>query len=78
MTAGVMKMMRHIQKMWARGINYPIWGTCLGLEAILIALTSDSKILSRLNHRGYLTEIFADYENSKLLKKMPCDLRLNL
>ena len=71
-------MMRPIQKMWAKGINFPIWGTCLGLETILVTLTNDTKILSRFNNRGYHSYIYPDYENSKILKKMPLDLRLNL
>lgn len=53
MTAGFLKMWRQIQKMWAKGINFPIWGTCLGLEVMLIAISNDIKILSNLNHRGY-------------------------
>ena len=44
---------RYIQKLWAKGIDYPIWGTCLGLEVMLIALTNDVKILSNLNSRGH-------------------------
>lgn len=53
MTVGFMKIFRYIQKMWAKGINYPIWGTCLGLEVMLIALSNDIKILSNLNSRGH-------------------------
>ena len=53
MTAGFLKIFRYIQKMWAKGINYPIWGTCLGLEVMLIALSNDIKILSNLNSRGH-------------------------
>ncbi len=78
MTVGFLKMMRYIQKMWAKGINYPIWGTCLGLEVMLIALSNDVKILSNLTNRGYQCEVFSDYENSSILNKMPLDLRLNL
>ena len=31
MMKGFMTIWRYIQKMWAKGINFPIWGTCLGL-----------------------------------------------
>lgn len=53
MTVGFLKIFRYIQKMWTKGINYPIWGTCLGLEVMLIALSNDIKILSNLNSRGH-------------------------
>ncbi len=52
-TVGFLKIFRYIQKLWAKGIDYPIWGTCLGLEVMLIALTNDVKILSNLNSRGH-------------------------
>lgn len=50
---GFLKIWRYIQKMWARGIHFPIWGTCLGLEIMLLSLTGDVKILSKLNSRGH-------------------------
>ena len=78
MMIGFLKIWRHIQKMWAKGINFPIWGTCLGLEAMIIAISNDTKILSRLNNRGYQCQVYSDYENSTILKRMPLDLRLNL
>jgi hypothetical protein len=28
---GFLKIWRFIQKLWAKGVYYPIWGTCLGL-----------------------------------------------
>jgi glutamine amidotransferase PdxT len=28
---GFLKIWRVIQKMWNKGVYYPIWGTCLGL-----------------------------------------------
>ena len=78
MMVGLLKMWRLIQKMWLKGINFPIWGTCLGLEAMLIALSGDTKILSSLNNQGYQVEIISDYDNSTILKNLSLDLRLNL
>lgn len=73
---GFLKIWRFLQKMWAKGVYYPIWGTCLGLEIMLLALSGDVKILSRLNSRGHQVEIFSNYEKSWMLKKMPVKLRL--
>jgi hypothetical protein len=50
---GFLKIWRYIQKMWNKGLQYPIWGTCLGLEILLIALSGEAKILSSLNSRGH-------------------------
>lgn len=50
---GFMKIWRHVQKLWAKGVYYPIWGTCLGLEIILLAISGDVKVLSHLNSRGH-------------------------
>lgn len=50
---GFMKIFRYINKLWNKGINYPIWGTCLGFEIMLLALSNDVKILSCLNSRGH-------------------------
>lgn len=33
-----------------KGDYFPIWGTCLGFEELLIALTNDLKILDDMNH----------------------------
>jgi gamma-glutamyl hydrolase len=77
-TVGFLKMWRHIQKMWTKGINFPIWGTCLGLEIMLLCISNDTKILSNLNNRGFQGEVYLDYENSAIFKKMPLDLRLNI
>lgn len=52
---GFLKIWRFIQKLWAKGVHYPIWGTCLGLEIILLTLSGDVKILSKLNSRGHQT-----------------------
>ncbi len=78
MTVGFLKIFRYIQKMWSKGINYPIWGTCLGLEVMLIALSNDVKILSNLNSRGHQQEIYSDYDSSRIMQKMPLNLRLYL
>lgn len=72
---GFLKVWRLIQKMWAKGVYYPIWGTCLGFEMMLIALTNDTKVLSNLNSRGHQLEIYSNYDDSKILKKMPLNLR---
>lgn len=32
------------------GDYFPIWGTCLGFEELLIALTNNPKILGDFNH----------------------------
>jgi len=52
-TVGFLKIWRQIQKMWNKGINFPIWGTCLGLELMLIAISMDIKILSNLNSKSH-------------------------
>ena len=43
---------------------------------MLLALSNDVKILSHLNSRGHQLEIYSDYENSIICKKMPLQLRL--
>lgn len=73
---GFLKVLRYIQKMWSKGINYGVWGTCLGFEMMVIGLSNDTKILSNLNSRGHQLEIYSDYENSRFLKKMPVDLKI--
>lgn len=30
-TVGFLKVWRFVSKLWAKGIHYPVWGTCLGL-----------------------------------------------
>ncbi len=30
-TVGFQKIWRKINKMWEKGVYYPVWGTCLGL-----------------------------------------------
>lgn len=72
---GFLKIWRYINKLWNKGIPYPIWGTCLGFEMMLLALSNDVKILSCLNSRGHQLEIYSDYENSVICKRMPLALR---
>ena len=50
---GFLKILRYIQKMWSKGVNYGVWGTCLGFEMMVIALSNDTKILSNLNSRAH-------------------------
>jgi gamma-glutamyl hydrolase len=73
---GFLRIWRYILKMWAKGVEYPIWGTCLGLEIILLSLSGDSKVLSSLNSRGHQVELYSHYSNSRFLSQMPLHLRL--
>ena len=50
---GFLKVFRFIQKMWNKGVHYPIWGTCLGFEMMLVAMSNDTKVLSNLNSRAH-------------------------
>ena len=50
---GFFKIWRMINKLWQKGTYFPIWGTCLGLEIILMAITNDVKVLSNLNSRAH-------------------------
>lgn len=68
---GFLKVWRFIQKLWSKGVNFQIWGTCLGFEMMLLAISGDVKILSCLNSRGHQAEIYSDYDNCNMLKKIP-------
>ena len=68
---GFFKIWRVINKLWQKGVYFPVWGTCLGLEIILMAITNEVKILSNLNSRAHQLEVFSDYENSLITFNMP-------
>lgn len=57
-TIGFQKIWRKINKMWEKGVYYPVWGTCLGLQMVLMAITMDVKILSNLNSRAHQLEVY--------------------
>jgi len=70
-------MFRYIQKMWAKGINYPVLGICLGLELMLLTLSHDNHILNNFNSRNHQLQVYSDYTSSTLLKDMPIHLRVS-
>ena len=75
---GFFKLWRMINKIWQKGVYFPIWGTCLGLEIILMAISNDTKVLSNLNSRGHQLEIYSDYANSKITAQMPTELKIQI
>lgn len=77
-TLGFRKVWRLVNKMWARGVRYPVWGTCLGLELVLMMITEDTKVLSTLNSRNHTSEVWAHYEDSLIFRDMPTQIRLNI
>lgn len=77
-TQGFKKVWRGINKLWAKGIRYPVWGTCLGLELVLLMLSEDTKVLSNLNSRNHTLDIWSDYDNSIIFRDMPINIRVNI
>lgn len=68
---GFFKLWRMISKMWQRGVYFPVWGTCLGLEIVLMVISNDTKVLSNLNSRAHQLEVYSDYANSRITSNMP-------
>ena len=60
-TVGFKKLWKFINKQWGKGIYYPIWGTCLGFELVLLMISGDMKILNSLNSKGHTQDIFSFY-----------------
>jgi gamma-glutamyl hydrolase len=77
-TIGFRKVWRLVCKLWNKGIRYPVWGTCLGLELVLMMITEDTKVLSTLNSRNHTLEGWTNYEDSAIFKDMPTNIRVNI
>lgn len=60
-TSGFKKVWKIVSKLWQKGVHYPLWGTCLGFELVLLMISGDMKILNSLNSKNHTLNIFTFY-----------------
>lgn len=53
------------------GVHFPIWGTCMGYELIVLALTDNDKALSHLNSPNHtLDTTLVNFSQSQLYSSL--------
>jgi hypothetical protein len=73
--AGFRRVWRAVRALWDKGVHFPVWGTCLGLEMCLLMLSGEEKVLNDFDSRFHSLPIYSDYEQSRLFKQLPLWMR---
>ena len=66
------KILRIAKEINDKGVYFPVWGTCLGFELMILAISGDLTILENVTSLNYSNSLnFVEgYQNSRLYKEM--------
>lgn len=67
MTLSAQRWIRKIIALNTNGTHFPVWGTCMGYEMIVLAITNNVTLLDFVNSTNHVLDThLVDYTQSEL------------